>query len=205
MSGRSLMFHVCVLTLAVLASSATFAAQSLDVPMDRNLKTVLIRFGPQNTQPATWQGTYRVEPGRVVATEGWRFAVDDYATVAEFKFESRRFYPRFWNSRGQDPKTFPIEPNGVQLTLADLTPRSVLYVETSKGVFEVPVGMLGYGPSKTALDGQADYRRLPTSRQIVKAATEDGYPGAVAGSNGERLCGLHCFHTWKRDSRSVPR
>ncbi len=74
-----------------------------------------------------------------------------------------------------------MEANGVLLTFADLTPSSVLEVKTSRGDFSVPVGKLGYGAPQRTLKRQVEFQRVPTSRQIVQAATEDAYPSAVAG------------------------
>ena len=76
------------------------APSGLDVPMDRGLVSVVVRFGVGDKEPPTWEGSYRLTDGRIVATDGWRFAGDDYATVSKFKLDVRRFYPRFWNRRG---------------------------------------------------------------------------------------------------------
>ena len=184
MSCRSLAKSFLALSIVAVNWTSAFPAQQLDVPMDRSLVTVLIRFGLNDTEPSTWKGSYRVTEGQIIATDGWRFAVKDYATVTEFQFESRRLYPRFWNLRGRDPKSFRIEPNGVSLTLSGLKPSSALEVETSHGRFQIPVGQLGYGSPKKSLEGAVDYQRVPTSRQIVKSPAEDGYPSAAPGPNG---------------------
>jgi hypothetical protein len=160
------------------------AALGIDVPMDRNLVTVVVRFGRQEKEPAAWEGSYRLTEGRVVATDGWRFAGDDYATTSEFKLDVRRFYPRFWSRRGSDPKTLPMEPNGVILTCADLSPSSVLEVGTSRGDFTIPLGRLDYGNPQKTLGGNVEFQRVPTSRQIVQSPTEDAYASAVAGPDG---------------------
>lgn len=173
-----------LLFLVALTTGAAPAAE-LDVPMDRDLVSLVIRFGLNDKPPSLWEGTYRLTEGRIVATDGWRFMGNDYASVSEFKFESRRFYPRFWQLRGRDPNTFAVEPNGVILTLAGLSPSSQLEVNTTRGDFTVPVGNLKYGLPRQALDGNVNYQRLPTSRQIVKSPTEDAYASALAGPDGD--------------------
>jgi len=122
-----------------------------------------------------------------VATDGLRFTATDFADTGEFQFEVRRFYPRFWNRRGRDPSSLPIEPNGFVLTMGDVTPASVLEVSTSQGDFSVPVGKFGYGAAKRLMDGRVEYRRVPTARQFVESPTEDAYPAAVTDGDG-RLC-----------------
>lgn len=177
--ARQLLPLVCL-----LVAVGVRAQQPLDVPMDRKLVTVKLLFGMEDKEPSVWEGSYRVTEGRIVATDGWRFAFDDYATSSGLKLEVRRFYPRFWNRRGRDESTLPIEPNGVVLTLGDLTRSSVLEVSTSRGDFTVPVGTLGYGNAQRALERNVEFQRVPTYRQIVKAPTEDGYPAAARGAAG---------------------
>ncbi len=169
--------------LSVLVGAA-LAAQ-LDVPMDDSLVTVLIRFGLKDTQPAQWSGQYRVVGGgQIIATDGWRFTGGDFATTSQFRLQVRRFYPRFWRMHGLDPSKLRTEPNGVLLTFKGLQPDSKLEVETDRGRFTVPVGQLKYGEVRKTLDGQIEYQRLPVSRQIVRAATEDAYPAALSTEDG---------------------
>ncbi|MCH5372657.1 MAG: hypothetical protein JJ992_01670, partial [Planctomycetes bacterium] len=92
--------------------------------------------------------------------------------------------PRFWNRRGRDPSTLPIEPNGFLLTMAGLDAASELKVSTSHGDFSLPVGKLELGQTRRALNGRVECERLPTSRLIFQAATEDGYPCALSGPDG---------------------
>jgi hypothetical protein len=183
---RPVNWATCLLLLSSLGHFVGHlaAAETLDVPMDPDLLGVVIRFGLNDAEPADWEGTYRLSDGRVVASAGWRFAGDDFATASQFQFKVRRFYPRFWNLRGSNPKALVMEPNGLMLTLAGLSPSAVLEVNTSRGNFTVPVGKLEYRYPQKALDGNVEFRRVPVSRQIVKAPTEDAYPSAVIGPQG---------------------
>jgi len=157
------------------------AAPTLDVPMERKLITVKILVGLKDAEPSIWEGTYHLSEGRVVATDGWRFAQDDYATPTNYKCEVRRFYPRFWQMRGRDPSKLPLEPNGFLLTCSAVSQAATLEVTTPKGDFTVPLGSLGYGGAQRKLEGNVEFQRVPTYRTVVKASTEDGYPAAVAG------------------------
>ena len=182
------MVRVVFFAGVLLGPAASWGAEaSLDVPMDRQLVSVLVRLGLKDAEPTTWDGTYRLTKGRVVATDGWRFAGDDYASLDKFRVSNRRLYPRFFQRRGGSESSLPVEPNGFVLTLADLDSSSVLEVSTSGGEFKVPVGGLGYGGAEPRMEGNADFRRVPTSRQIVKSPAEDAYPSALLGPGG-RLC-----------------
>jgi len=165
---------------AVVAADAT----PLNVPMDRDLVTVLLRFGLNDTEPASWDGRYELTRGRIVATDSWRLAAGDFATPEKFQLDVRRYYPRFWNRRGRDPSTLPIEPNGFMLTMADLDASSELKVSTTRGDFAIPVGKLGLGQTRRALEGNVECERLPTSRLILQTPTEDGYPCALSAPDG---------------------
>jgi hypothetical protein len=116
---------VLPLSWLVFGSLGVSAENGQEIPQDRELVTVLIRCGLQDTTPSKWDGTFQLQKGRIVATDGLRFTGDDYVTVETFQLDVRRFYPRFWNRRGRDPSSLPIEPNGFRLTVADVSPSSV--------------------------------------------------------------------------------
>ena len=189
-----------VVCLVVLVAPPRVFAQALDVPMDQGLRTVLIVFGVKDTQPTTWEGSYELTGGRIIATDGWRFAGDDFATLDRFKLENRRAFPLLWQNL--NPNTLPVEPNGLMLTISGATSASRLTVRTGAGDFEVPVGSLGMGGVQRALDGNVEFERVPTARQIVKAPTEDGYPAAAATADG--LCVAYVAFTHGEGFRSWP-
>jgi hypothetical protein len=191
-----------VLCLALLLATVPCFAQALDVPMDRGLRTILIVFGVKATTPATWEGSYELSGGRIVATDGWRFAGDDFATVDRFRVENRRWFPLLWSQQNRDPNTLPVEPNGLMLTLTGVTGASRLTVKTGAGEFEVPVGSMGMGGVQRALDGNVEFQRVPTSRQFLRAPTEDGYPAAAATADG--LCVAYVAFTHGEGFRSRP-
>jgi hypothetical protein len=117
MKGADL-FQLALLVCFAFVSASLRTASGQEIPQDRDLVTILVRCGLQDTAPSKWDGTFRVQKGRIVATDGWRFTGDDNVTVDGFQFDVRRFYPRFWNRRGRDPSSLPIEPNGFQLGMA---------------------------------------------------------------------------------------
>ena len=163
--------------------------------MDRDLVSVVIRFGLADTEPSTWEGTYRLTEGRIVATDGWRFVGDDYATVSKFKFDVASLLSAVLEpAAAAIRKNLSIEPNGVVLTLAGLSPSSVLEVSTSRGDFTVPVGKLGYGMPRRALDGKVDYQRVPDLAADRQVADRRRLPGRRCGPERPALRGLHRLH-----------
>jgi hypothetical protein len=194
---------VGVALLMAFVAGASVAQTPLDVPMDRSLVSVLIVFGVQDKEPTVWEGTYEVTGGQIVATDGWRFLGDDYATTSAFKFENHRRYPLMWARQNRDPNTFPAEPNGIILTLADVGPDSLLQLHTTQGDFSIPVGSLEYGAPKRTGEGRIEYQRVPTHREIVKAPTEDGYPAAAALPNGG-LCVAYVAFTHGKGFETRP-
>ena len=174
-----------VVTACCLCAAAG-AQQALNVPMAPGLVSVKLIFGLQDKEPTVWDGSYSVTAGRVIATDGWRFMGDDHAGLTAFKLEVRPFYELFWSRNKGKP--LPMEPNGLILTLDGVTPATELKVETPYGSFSVPVSRLEYGKPQMYLGEpakrQVEAERVPTSRTIVAAPTEDAYPSAARGSDG---------------------
>jgi len=171
-------------------SAGASAQQRLDVPMKPDLVSVKVRVGLKDQQPTTWEGSYRLTEGRIVATDGWRFAGDDYATRERFRLEVRRNFPLFWRLRGRDPKALATWPNGFVLTLEGAAPSSRLEIKTARGDVSIPLGKpegpggLPYGQVRMFLDGSVEAERVPTARLIVQSPTEDYWPAAAGGPDG---------------------
>ncbi len=174
------------LLLAGAALSPAWALESpkLGAPMGRAIVSVKVLFGLKDKKPTLWKGSYALTQGRIIATDGWRFMGGDYAGLDKFSFQTHRFFQLFWRLRGIKEEQAPMEPNGFILSLADLTPKAVLQVKTNRGDFKIPVGRLQYAAPQFALKGQVEFRRVPTSRLVVKAPTEDAYPAAASGPDG---------------------
>ncbi|MBN1421579.1 MAG: hypothetical protein JXP34_22590, partial [Planctomycetes bacterium] len=168
------------LACAAALLSAVRAAD-LAVPMVRDLVCIKIRVGLRDPASTVWEGTYRVTKGTIVATDGWRFAGDDRATREGFRLEIRDYYPLFF-ARGIG-NAVP-EANGFILTIAGATPESRLEVATKRGDFAIPLGRLEYGGLMRFIDGNVEVERVPSSRVVVAAPTEDAYPAAAARSDG---------------------
>jgi len=169
-------------SLPVLAQQP--AGKGAAVEMKSGLTSVKILFGIKDKEPTTWEGSYRLTAGRIVETDGWRFMGDDYATVEKFRLQVRRNFPMFFRLRKADPNKLPTEPNGIILTLADITPAAKLDVHTGHGDFAVPIGQMQYGKYLGFLKGNVWAERVPTSTTVVAAPTEDDFPTATVGADG---------------------
>jgi hypothetical protein len=173
------------MALLCVGIGALHAAEpGLSVPMKPGLVSVKFRVGLKDKEPTTWEGTYKVSEGRIIATDGWRLAGDDYATTDAFKVGIRRLFPLMWQLQKRDPNTYPVEPNGFILTFENVVPNGSLEVETPKGKFSVPVGQLGYGAARMFLDGNVEVERVPNWRIVLAAPTEDIYPSAAITADG---------------------
>jgi len=164
-----------------LVPLGSVCAAEIAVPMARDLVSVKIRVGLRDPASTVWEGTYRITKGTIVATDGWRFAGDDYATREGFRLEIREFYPLFF---AREKGNVAPEANGFILTIAGATPESRLEVATKRGEFGVPLGDLAYGDAKLFLGGSVEVERVPTSRVVAAAPTEDAYPAAALRPDG---------------------
>jgi len=174
---------IALIGVGLLAADSP-AGEGLAVPVKPGLVSVRVLVGLKGKKPTTWEGSYRLAGGRIVATGGWRFAGDDYATLEKFRLEVRPNFPLFWRMRKRDPKSLPTAPNGFILTLDGATPSSVLAIKTQRGDVSVPVGKLTYGQPRMFLEGSVEMQRVPTSRIVVAAPTEDYCPSAAATPAG---------------------
>ena len=170
--------------LGVAVAALAVIGQAGSVPMKQGLISVKVRVGLKDTKPSPWEGSYRVTEGRIIATDGWRFAGDDYATLEKFKCQVRRNFPIFWNRRVKSADQLPVWPNGFVLTLDGVTPGSQLELKTSRGECTVPLGNLGLGSARMFLDGNVEVERVPTSRHVVQSPLEEYAPSAAAMPGG---------------------
>jgi len=169
---------------AALAVAGQATTSKVAVPMKQGLVSVKVRVGLKDRKPASWEGSYRLTEGRIIATDGLRFAGDDYATLDAFKLQVRRNFPIFWNRRGRTADQMPTWPNGFVLTLDGHTASSQLELKTSRGDFTVPLGRLSMGSVRMFLDGNVEVERVPTSRLVVQSPLEEYAPSAAAMPGG---------------------
>lgn len=173
-----------------LAGACTWGAPAADdpAPPEGGVITLRVLLGVRDTEPGTWTGTWRVTAARAIATEGWRFAGDDTASLdGQFALQTRRAYPILWQPRAKDAPPPPVEPNGFVLTLTGLSQDSALELATNQGTATLSLAAYGYGGPKRLLDGQIEVIRLPNYRLLVSDPTEDAMPSVASAPDGT-LC-----------------
>jgi len=170
------------LLLGLLPSKA---ATDDPAPPAGGVLTLRVLLGVKDAEPTPWTGSWRLSAGRVIATDGWRSAGDDTVSRdGQFSLQTRRAYPILWQQRAKDAPPPPVEPNGFVLTLAGLTPDSVLELETNQGAASVPLAAYGYGGPRRLLEGRIEVLRLPNYRVVVNDPSEDAMPAIAGGPDG---------------------
>jgi hypothetical protein len=190
---------VAVLSIAIFLVGFLTNAHAGDVG-------VRIRFGLADKEPAVWDGTVAVEPGKVALVGGWRFEQTDHATGTEGWVASTRpvAVTGRTNAKGkakakanqakakQGAKAKAkaaaganLADNGVLLTLTGVTEASVVRVKTEQGAFEFALAEIPYGKVIDRLEGGVEIERIAAALQLTdKRQTDDDYPSAAAAPDG---------------------
>ncbi len=178
---RTFVLLVCV--------AAAYPARAADL-------AVRVRFGLKDAAPTNWDSTVSVKAGRVTAIDGWRFGQEDSVTgVTGWKASTRG--PLVRGPRTNNPQKAAaaaagggraaprvIEDNGVVLTLADVTPASVVEVKTPHGAFQFKAAALVLGEAQDDLNGAVEIERVAVSTALTTGRTDDDHPAAVTGPDG---------------------
>lgn len=173
---------ILALALGLALGPALAPAQPAKSP---RVVTVAVVMGLKDKEATVWEGKFTTTGCEVIETDGWRFTGDDYVSKTEYRIKTRPFVARFAT---RDPKfditKTPITPNGIVLGLATTGPGASLKIATPKGDIDIALAAFGYGPARKALDGQAEFQRLPNYSPVVRSPKEDSYPAAAMGKDG---------------------
>ena len=172
------------LVVALLAAETLRAAQPAKRPAMPNANfTVRILFGVTDKEPADWSGSVTAQACKVAFARGWHFNAAMQMTgpaawkcATWFGPEPRR---AGFDAHLPDLQREFVRP-GVLVdvsaagnTLAGAT----LAVTTPRGSFEVKLSELGWGATKTFLDGAVEVLRVPTTlKPASDPAAEEDYP-----------------------------
>jgi hypothetical protein len=150
---------------------------------------IRIRFGLTDTEPARWDGSVSVSPGRIERIDGWRFQDGDQVLGANgWKASTRPLTVR----RSNNPKKTArgrgrggnLADNGVLLLLTGVTDSSVVQVKTARGSFDFKLADIAYGRFLEKLNGAVDLERVAASRPLTAARTDDDYPALAVADDG---------------------
>ncbi len=151
--------------------------------------TFLVRLGEQATRPDRWDGSARIENGRLVKVSPWHFSAGDSVTPvgswrAVVLTDAVAPYAdaHYTEMRGGEKPDVLYHAVGVYLTF-DTQPGSRVSIETSQGNFS-------FSPSDIAdkpiayLGGRANVARVPTAEKLTTPEFEDDEPSTAALPNG---------------------
>lgn len=176
------------LLAALLLSSLPPAASAADIE-------VLIHLGLGDTEPTVWDGSVSVSPGEVRDVSGYRFEQKDALTGKNSWKAGTRTPQGAVKPRGNNPKKLgaakqlgPIFENGVFVKLQDVTPESVVELDTAPGKVSFKVGDLRQGETLRLMDGRVAVQETAfTLRRMSPERTEDDFPALAAGAGGAFL------------------
>ncbi len=154
---------------------------------------IRVRFGLNDKEATTWNGTVAVSPGRVALIGGWRFAQDDKVDgVAGWKARTR---PAVLDKRSNNPKKggkraqaeesgVTMSDNGVLLTFADVTDASQVTIKTPQGEIAFKLGDVPFGKTVDQLKGAVELQRTAATMPLTNARSDDDYPSAAVAPDG---------------------
>ncbi|MEZ5387633.1 MAG: hypothetical protein R3F13_19155 [Prosthecobacter sp.] len=173
-----------LLLLALLAPPASAADAEL-----------LIHLGLGDTEPTVWDGSVSVSPGEVRDVTGYRFEQKDALTGKTSWKASTRTPQGAVKPRGNNPRKLgaarqlgPIFENGVFVKLQDVTPESVIELDTAPGKVSFKLSDLTQGETLRLMDGRVAVQETAfTLRRVSPERTEDDFPALAAGASGAFL------------------
>ncbi len=167
----------------------TFTSAATDVG-------VRVRFGLTDKEPAKWDGSVTVSPGKVTSITGWRFTANDKADgTTGWSAATRRQAQQARNNnpakaaakaakgKAANPQG-PITDNGVILNFADVTEDSVVEITTPKGKFNFKLRDVPFGKFTEQLDGAVEVERVASGEPLTSVRTDDDYPAAAIAADG---------------------
>ena len=189
------------LLLALLIAAALLLGQSstqtsLRDPPSGSDSVVLISLGLTDTAPTVWNGSLRVDDGKLLALIGREFRVGDVvhppnrwqaSSRPGFVIAKRLMYEEYFST----PDELRIlEPSFY--AFLDSSPATVLAIDTEQGRFGFRLSDLAVGETRTYLGGRASVQRtvLPQllgrgTRGLDGARRKDhDYPSVVVGPDG---------------------
>ncbi len=147
----------------------------------------LITFGYQRQAEKTYDGSLRVNGGRLLSLEDWRFLAGDTLQSPSWKL---RIHRTMFENQPDRPTTMPsvvparnLVPAGVIATV-DGSATSV-DVDTAQGKFTIASSQLDYGRPLQFLGGDVIIQRVPGAEQVSpQNAEEHDYPSLTVTRSG---------------------
>ncbi len=191
----SVLLATVVVATAFLSGQSSTQTSLKDPPADAD-SGVLIRLGLTDTKPTQWNGTIRVENGRLLELIGREFRVGDvihppnrWQASSRPGFESgkRLMYEQYFST----PEEHKIlEPSFY--AFFDSSPAACVTLETEQAAFDFRLSDLRLGESKSYLGGRASVERTVMPKLLGRTEggpdsvrrSDNDYPAVAVDRNG---------------------
>jgi hypothetical protein len=184
--------------LSVAAAGAALFAVALLYPQrsavsqtlasDDSVMSFRMRFGVNDAEPKTWDGSLTVSGGEALRIRNWRPRPGDRIDGARaWSLATRKginFDRRAWEEEVPSGVVPYINSAGVIVDLKTTAATSV-QVETRQGTFVVTPRILETGKAVSVLGGSVLIDRVPTAEMISAPEYEDDFAAMLSGQNGE--------------------
>ena len=143
--------------------------------------------------PTPWDGQLKVTGGRVQQIRLWQDDPRNSIDGASWKLTTRRSIP--WNSqqRKRGHEAMPLQDGAIIIELAGTNPDTKLDFSTAGGDFQLALKDVRLGEKTRRLNGQIAVSRMANSVIALSAPSEDDYPSAATGPNGEVYVAYQAF------------
>ena len=169
---RKSIWVVCAIIAAAVAAGVGLYSQGRNAKLTEMPRAVAFRvlLGVGDREPATWDGSVTVTPGRVLSIQGWRFAGEDSTdSRSSWKASTRRSIPL-----GAKKATGVVLEKGVIIAASDEAAR--FEVKTAQGNFSFSAGEIPFGEEKPFLDGKVHVDRVPDTLQLTSSTDDQDFP-----------------------------
>ena len=183
---------------------------SQTVRMEPAATAFMIKMGVGDQRATEWSGKARVDGGKLLRLEGWRFSEDDRIVGgAAWQSYSRVDYREWAGPVAEKEADRPVVPSGIVLHV-ECSEATRVALTTLHGKFAFRCREIAVGESRSALAGRAEIQRLdPTTRIGLEdrendwvSLTRDGagnlWTAWIAYSKGADRVYLRMFdgHSW---------
>ena len=152
--------------------------------------TFLVRLGEHASGPDRWDGSAKIDNGRLVSAEPWHFSAGDaitpsgsWKTVALTDAIAPYADAHYTEIRGGEKPPVLYHATGVYLTF-ETQQGSRIAIETAQGNFSFSPSEVS-DDATTFLGGRATVARIPTAEKLSAPEFEDDEPSAAALPNGD--------------------
>ncbi len=170
------------------SESAGAADQTTTATIPKGLVTLRVDFRSRGKagakEPTVWDGQVSATQGSICQLRLWRDDPRDRVEGSQWKISTHRSVPWFRSQR-KPGRRGPLEDVALAVQLEGVTPATELRFETEQGQFSFAVKDVGWGEASSFLGGLVRVSRMASVATVLSAPTEDDFPSAALGPEGE--------------------